>query len=93
MTYNHFVNNVARAAGYSQRDTKVLLDTCWDYMREMFLKSEEVNIPGLAKFGTKIAPARVAKNFQTGETITVPSHERPFCKFSKSVRDSLKDGN
>jgi len=51
----------------------------------------EINITGLGKFSTKMAAARKARNPRTDEIVDVPAKRVPKFKFSKTVKDLIKE--
>jgi nucleoid DNA-binding protein len=67
------------------------LDMVIDYLCEQLCNGEEISFQNYFKLGVRDTKPRTIKNISTGEMITVPSFKVPYIKFSKVLKDKIKN--
>lgn len=89
MTKTELIKAVAERTGFTQKDVRKVFDA----QQEVTLKtlpSEEVKLMDGVTITTVERSERAARNPQTGESIIVPAHVAPKCKFGKAVKELFK---
>lgn len=89
MTKAELIKAVAERTGFTQKDVKKVFDA----QQEVALKtlpSEEVKLMDGVTITTVERAERAARNPHTGESMIVPAHVAPKCKFGKAVKELFK---
>ena len=84
MNKGELVTAMADKAGVSQKDAGACLDAMMSTIESEIGNGREVAITGYLKFERANTSARVARNPQTGETISVPAGTR--CKVTVGAK-------
>lgn len=90
MTKNDFIKAVAAEAKITQKDAREVLDAVQSVVYEAMKNGESVKIIDSVTLSGKEVPERTARNPQTGESIVVPAHMAPKCKFGVTVKEYIK---
>lgn len=90
MKYQELVEIVAVETGSSRRQVDYVIKSLVDIIRtSMVAEGDEISIPNLGKFKTKVSAARTSRNPRTGEAVQVPAKLsvkfNPSLAFKKSV--------
>lgn len=84
MKYQELVEKVAEEAGASKRQVDYVIKSLGDVIHiNMVAEGDEISIPNLGKFKTKVSAARTSRNPRTGEAVQVPA--KLSVKFSPSL--------
>ncbi|RLG11770.1 integration host factor subunit beta [Candidatus Pacearchaeota archaeon] len=79
------IREVAKKVGVPQTQTKAIIDTFLETIKEKTVKEGRVDLRGFGIFKKVKRKAKKARNIRTGETITVPEREvvvfKPSAKF------------
>ncbi|MFP4365326.1 MAG: HU family DNA-binding protein [Spirochaetia bacterium] len=92
-TLNSMVNYLAKKHGFTQKQTKEIIDDFLILMEAGMLLGENVSLGRLGKLSLKTKAAqkaRVIRNPQTGEDMTVPAkaeHMVPVMRFSSGLKE------
>lgn len=89
MTKTELIKAVAERTGFTQKDIRKVFDA----QQEVALKTlpnEEVKLMDGVTITTVERAERAARNPQTGESMIVPAHVAPKCKFGKAVKELFK---
>lgn len=89
MTKTELIKAVAERTGFTQKDVRKVFDA----QQEVTLKtlpSEKVKLMDGVTITTVERSERAAHNPHTGESIIVPAHVAPKCKFGKAVKELFK---
>lgn len=84
--------DVTEKTGYNRKDTKQIIDTFIDTMREYFIAGETIKIIGLFTASVKEYEAHIAKNPKTNEEIQVPARRKVRFKTSEKLNDEVNEG-
>lgn len=90
MNKPEIVSAMAAKSGLTKKDAGAAYDAFVEVIKDALAGSEEVNITGVVKFGTKEKAARTARNPQTGAIVNVPAKTVPYAKVSKTLKDSAQ---
>ena len=90
MNKTEFVAAVAEKTGSSKKAAGEAVNVVLDTIVETLKKGEEVAIAGFGKFTVVDVPEREARNFQTGETMTVAAHKSPKFKYASNVKAEIR---
>lgn len=86
MTKAELIKAVAERTGYTQKDIRKVFDAQQEVTFKA-LPSEEVKLMDGVTLTTVERAERAARNPQTGESMIVPAHVAPKCKFGKAVKE------
>lgn len=89
MKYSDFIKVVAKEANLSQADTKRVIDSANNIIKDAVKSGDEVVIHGLGKFTMKHRPARTGINPATKETIKIAATNVPAFKVGKEFKDHV----
>lgn len=89
MKYLDFIKVVAKEANLSQVDTKRVIDSANNIIKDAVKSGDEVVIHGLGKFTMKHRPARTGINPATKETIKIAATNVPAFKVGKEFKDHV----
>lgn len=89
MNKKEFIQRASMETGLTQKQLSESLSALVDAITIVLAEGEEVNIPGLCKFSTKVYDAHTARNPATGDTIEVPPTRRVKCTFSSTLKNAV----
>ena len=90
MNKKEIVTSLSAKSGLTKKDCEVVLDALTETVVEGLCAGEVVSIPGLGKFSVAERAARVGRNPQTGEEISIDSTCAPKFKFSGVLKETVK---
>ena len=77
--------------GVTLKDTAVFVDATIKAIQDAVVNGDKVQIVGFGTFETTTRAARVGRNPQTGENISIPESKSPKFKAGKAFKDSVKN--
>lgn len=90
MTKHDFIKKFAEKANLTQKDAREVNEAFWETIVEA-MKDEEGIAPIMGvRFWVTHRDARMGRNPQTGEPITIPAKNIPKVKFSASFKDRFE---
>ncbi len=90
LTKRGLVEVVAEETGLSLNKATQAVNAVFETIAETLKEKGSVDILGFGKFATKHVQERQAMNLHTKEKITVPAHDAPTFKASKTLKDAVK---
>lgn len=75
----------------NKKESALVTDTVFKVVYDAIIAGEEVTLGKIGKLTTTERAARTARNIQTGEQIEVPACTVPKAKFSKTIKEELKN--
>ena len=90
MNKAELVAAVAEKAEISKKDAEAAVKAFTDVVAEELKKGEKVQLVGFGTFEVSERAARVGRNPQTKQEITIPASKAPKFKAGKALKDSLK---
>ena len=90
MTKRELVLAVSGATDIPPKTVESVLNTAIDIIIDAVASGDTVAIPGFGTFFTKHREARMYRNPQTGEPVTVPECEVPAFKPGKRMKEACQ---
>ena len=92
MTKADIVNEVSLATGMPKKEVGIVVEAFMDAVKESLLKKKEnVYLRGFGSFNIKRRAAKTARNISKNTTITIPAHDLPSFKPSKSFIEEMQN--
>ena len=80
---------VAEKTGFTKKDSDLAVNAALDAITDALVAGEKVQLVGFGTFEVKERAARVGRNPQTKEEITIPAARVASFKVGKALKDSL----
>jgi DNA-binding protein HU-beta/integration host factor subunit beta len=93
MTKADLVRAISQETGIILSDTKLIVDTFLNVVKENMINGEHIELRGFGTFKNKVRKARIARNPNTKETIDLPERVVPTFKFSKFFINDVIENN
>ena len=87
MTKADLIEEVARAAEVSRKESETAVETIFGGIVESLRRGDKIEIRGFGSFRTRQRRARTGRNPKTGAQVSVPAKTIPFFKPSKELKD------
>src|SRR5438270_1870135 len=92
MTKADLIDEVARIAELTRRDSEVIVETIFESVITSLRAGDKIEIRGFGSFRTRQRNPRTGRNPKTGEKVEVPAKKIPFFKPSKELKDLVNVG-
>ena len=89
MNKAELVAAVAEKAGLSKKDSEKAINAAFDAITASLVAGEKVQLVGFGAFEVKERGARVGRNPQTKEEITIPASRVASFKVGKALKDAV----
>ena len=89
MNKAELVTAVAEQAGLSKKDSEKAVNAAFETITETLVAGEKVQLVGFGAFEVKERGARVGRNPQTKEEITIPASRVASFKVGKALKDAV----
>ena len=89
MNRTELVAAMAEKSQLSKKDAESALKAFIDVVSEEMQKGEKIQLVGFGTFEVSERAARVGRNPQTKQEITIPASKAPKFKAGKALKDSL----
>lgn len=86
-----FVTAVSEMSGQTKKDTERFVDAFSATVVRFLANGEDVRIPKLGIFSTKVRAEHDAKNPRTGEKVFVPEARIARFKFANTVKEMINN--
>ena len=80
---------VAEKSGLTRKDSEKAVNAAFDTITESLVNGEKVALVGFGAFEVKERAARVGRNPQTKEEITIPAARVASFKVGKALKDAV----
>ncbi len=91
MTKADIINEVSLSTGVAKKDVGVVVEAFMEAVKESLLKKKEnVYLRGFGSFNIKRRAEKTARNISKNTTITIPAHDLPCFKPSKSFVEEMR---
>lgn len=91
MTKADIVKEVAEKTGIEKTVVMTVVESFMESVKGSMIKRNEVFLRGFGSFIIKKRAEKVARNISKNTTITIPGHEIPAFKPSKSFVEAVKE--
>lgn len=89
MNKNELVAKMAEKAGLKKTEAEKALKAFTETVAEELKNGEKIQLVGFGTFEVSERAARVGRNPQTKQEITIPASKAPKFKAGKALKDSL----
>lgn len=89
MNKTELIAKVAEKSGFTKKDTETVVEAVLDVIQEVLANGEAVQLVGFGTFEARERAARIGRNPQTGEKITIPAGKVPAFKPGKRLRSAV----
>ncbi|MEH7426756.1 HU family DNA-binding protein [Priestia megaterium] len=85
-----FIEAVASKSELTKQDTKKAVDALFEKISNTLANEEKIQLIGFGTFEVRERAARIGRNPQTGEEMTIPASKVPAFKPGKELKEALK---
>lgn len=89
LTKSRIVEGVRAATGLPRTESSDLVEALVDVLKDALEQGESIKISGFGSFLVRTKSARLGRNPQTGESITLPRRRVLTFKPSRLLRDAM----
>ena len=89
MTKADLVEEVARAADLTLKDSEVIVEEVLSFLIETLRRGEKIEVRGFGSFRVRERQARRGRNPKTGEPVDVPAKRVPHFKPGKELKELI----
>jgi len=93
MTKADIIEAVYETIGFSKKEAADVVELVFDTMKDTLAAGEKIKISGFGNFVVRGKRARVGRNPQTGDVITISERRVLTFKPSQVLKDSLNVGH
>lgn len=90
MNKAELVDAISKATTQTKADTERMLDAFIDAVSKNIKKKDGVKLVGFGTFAASNRKARVGRNPQTGEEISIPARRVPVFRPGKELKELVK---
>ncbi len=91
MTKADIINEVSIATGIPKKEVSMVVESFMEQVKASLLeKKENVYLRGFGSFNIKHRASKTARNISKNTTITIPAHDLPSFKPSKSFIEEMQ---
>ncbi|HCP45100.1 MAG TPA: integration host factor subunit alpha [Deltaproteobacteria bacterium] len=91
MTKADIIESVYEQIGFSKREAADVVETVFETMKSTLANGEKIKVSGFGNFVVRSKRARVGRNPQTGDVITISERRVLTFKPSQVLKDALND--
>ena len=91
MTKADIVNDIAKSTGVEKAQVQQIVEAFMESIKDSLTSKNNVYLRGFGSFIVKERAQKVARNISKNTTITIPAHNIPAFKPSKSFVVKVKD--
>lgn len=91
MTKAEIVNEVAKATGIEKVTVQTVVEATMESVKSSIIKGNPVYLRGFGSFIIKHRAQKAARNITKQTTMTIPEHDIPAFKPSKSFVNAVKN--
>ncbi len=91
MTKADLVSSIYERVGYSKKESARIVESVFDIIKETLERGDKIKISGFGNFVVREKRARIGRNPQTNEEITIAARRVLTFKPSQVLRNALKN--
>lgn len=92
MTKADIINEVSMTTGIPKKDVSTVVEAFMDEVKKCLIeKKESIFMRGFGSFNIKHRAEKTARNISKNTTITIPAHDMPSFKPSKSFIEEMQN--
>lgn len=85
ITKKDLVEEIASRIGFTQVDTKIIVENFLDAISKALVEGKNIEIRGFGRFKLKRREAHTARNPRTGEQVNIAAQVRPVFEASREL--------
>lgn len=89
MTKAELVEEVARAADLTKKDSEVIVETVFDSIIKSLNAGEKIELRGFGSFRVRQRDSRRGRNPKTGTPVDIPAKRVPYFKPGKELKELI----
>lgn len=89
MTKIGLINKLAKEAGITVIEARIVVNTFFSSITEALSKSDDVELRGFGTFSTKVKNPRRGRNPKTGDSVDIPEKTVPHFKPGRKLKDFI----
>ena len=89
MTKAELIEEVAKVATLTKKETELIVNTVFDNITEALSKGDKVELRGFGSFRIRQRDSRTGRNPKTGAGVVVPAKKVPHFKPGKELRELI----
>ncbi len=87
MTKADLVDEVAKIANLTKKETELIVNTIFDNVSAALAQGDKVELRGFGSFRVRKRNPRKGRNPKTGSSVSVPEKRVPFFKVGKRLKE------
>jgi len=87
MTKADLVDEVAKIANLTKKETELIVNTIFDNISGALAQGDKVELRGFGSFRVRKRNPRKGRNPKTGSSVSVPQKRVPFFKVGKRLKE------
>ncbi|MBI1894453.1 MAG: integration host factor subunit beta [Candidatus Rokubacteria bacterium] len=87
MTKADLVDEVAKIANLTKKETELIVNTIFDNVSAALAQGDKVELRGFGSFRVRKRNPRKGRNPKTGTSVSVPEKRVPFFKVGKRLKE------
>ena len=92
MTKADIINEVAIATGMAKKEVSIVVESFMEEVKKSLIQNKDnVYLRGFGSFNIKHRAAKTARNISKNTTLTIPAHDLPSFKPSKSFIEEMQN--
>src|SRR5262250_3212388 len=91
MTKAELVEEVARAAELTKKDSEVIVEEVFKNIIQALNRGEKIELRGFGSFRVRQRDARRGRNPKTGAPVDIPAKRVPYFKPGKELKELIND--
>src|SRR5829696_7261204 len=91
MTKAELVEEVARAAELTKKDSEVIVDEVFKNIIQALNRGDKIELRGFGSFRVRQRDARRRRNPKNGETVKNPDKSVPYLKPGREIKELIND--
>lgn len=93
MTKAELVEEVARAAELTKKDSEVIVDEVFKNIIQALNRGDKIELRGFGSFRVRQRDARRGRNPKTGAPVDIPAKRVPYFKPGKELKELINAGS
>lgn len=89
MTKAELVEEVARVAELTKKDSEVIVETVFESIIQSLNEGKKIELRGFGSFRVRHRQARRGRNPKTGDPVDIPAKQVPYFKPGKELKDLI----
>ena len=91
MTKADIVNEISRSTGIEKAAVLTTIEKFMEIVKDSMAHGENVYLRGFGSFNVKTRKEKTARNISKNTTLTIPAHDLPSFKPSKSFIEEMQN--